>query len=121
MAGDTRQCGQDRRRSGEVLYNLEHFISDAAGMHVIITSRNATAQEMTDLEVVEVEDLKAPEAQELFRELGGIVQRLGTDPIMWLNQTWRSFLFNGQLWTVYELEAAFGTKILSTSAEIGSG
>ncbi len=36
---------------------LEYFMPDASGVHVLITSRSATAKELTVLEAVEVADM----------------------------------------------------------------
>lgn len=44
--------------------DLDYFIPDAPGVHVIITSRSSIAKEMTTLEVA---DMKPPEAVELFQ------------------------------------------------------
>ena len=51
----------------ESYINLEYFLPDAPGVHVIITSRSATAQGMTRLEAVEVGEMEASEAAELFQ------------------------------------------------------
>ena len=71
--------------------DLEYFIPDAPGVHVIITSRSSTAKEITTLEAVEVADMEPPEAvalfgryaklqqegQEIRKEVAQIVKELG--------------------------------------------
>ena len=47
--------------------DLEYFMPDAPGVHVVITSRSATVKEMTVLEAVEVADMEPSEAVALFR------------------------------------------------------
>ena len=47
--------------------DLAYFLPDAPGVHVIITSRISTAQEMTGLEVVTVAEMEPLEAIELFQ------------------------------------------------------
>ena len=47
--------------------DLDYFIPDAPGVHVVITSRSATAKEMTVLEAIEVADMEPAEAVALFR------------------------------------------------------
>ena len=51
--------------------DLDYYIPDAPGAHVIITSRSSIAKEMTTLEAVEVADMKPPEAVELFQRYAG--------------------------------------------------
>ncbi len=51
----------------ESYINLQYFVPDAPGVDMIITSRSATAQEMTSLEAVAVEEMEASEATELFQ------------------------------------------------------
>jgi GTPase SAR1 family protein len=46
--------------------DLEHFLPDASGVHIVITSRSSSAKEMTTLDTVEVADMEPPEALELF-------------------------------------------------------
>ena len=71
--------------------DLGYFMPDAPGVHVIITSRSATAKEITQLEAVEVAEMEPMEATELFqrsariaevgpdvtREINAIVNELG--------------------------------------------
>ena len=47
--------------------DLTYFLPDAPGVHIVITSRSATAKEMTFLEAVEVAGLEPSEAVDLFR------------------------------------------------------
>lgn len=78
----------DRDRS---YIDLQYFMPDSPGVHILITSRSATAREMTRREAVEVADMESSEAVELFQrcakmqnpgpdvtmEVGRIVQELG--------------------------------------------
>ncbi|KAL8628976.1 hypothetical protein Q9189_005317 [Teloschistes chrysophthalmus] len=71
--------------------DLRYFMPDAPGVHIIITSRSSTVQEMTLLEAIEVADMESSEATELFQrcariqglgpeletEIGQIVKELG--------------------------------------------
>ncbi|KAI4194979.1 MAG: hypothetical protein LQ350_007465 [Teloschistes chrysophthalmus] len=71
--------------------DLRYFMPDAPGVHIIITSRSSTVQDMTLLEAIEVADMEPSEATELFRrcrriqglgpeletEIGQIVKELG--------------------------------------------
>ena len=41
--------------------DLEYFLPNAPGAHVVITSRSSTAKEMTTLDAVEVADMEPPE------------------------------------------------------------
>lgn len=47
--------------------DLDYFIPNAPGVHIIITSRSLIAKEMTTLDAVEVADMEPPEAIELFQ------------------------------------------------------
>ncbi|KAL9001661.1 MAG: hypothetical protein Q9188_005374 [Gyalolechia gomerana] len=47
--------------------DLEYFIPNAPGIHIIITSRSSTAKEIIQLEAVEVAEIEALEATELFK------------------------------------------------------
>ncbi|KAK3169846.1 hypothetical protein OEA41_009230 [Lepraria neglecta] len=58
--------------------DLEYFMPDAPGVHVIITSRSSTAKEMTTLEAVEVADMEPAEAVALFRR-GAKLQEEGQE------------------------------------------
>lgn len=58
--------------------DLQYFMPDAHGVHIIITSRSSTAREMTTLEAVEVADMESSEAAELFQRCAKI-QDLGPD------------------------------------------
>ena len=55
--------------------DLDYFIPDAPGVHVVITSRSSTAKEMTTLDAVEVADMEPPEAVELFQRYAKIRER----------------------------------------------
>ena len=59
----------------ESYIDLDYFIPDAPGMHVIITSRSSTAKEMTTLDAVEVADMEPSEAIELFQRCAKIKGR----------------------------------------------
>ena len=48
--------------------DLRYFMPDAPGLHIIITSRNATAKEITQLSPVEVAEMGLLEATELFKQ-----------------------------------------------------
>ncbi|KAL8719781.1 MAG: hypothetical protein Q9181_008020 [Wetmoreana brouardii] len=75
----------------ESYIDLGYFMPDTPGVHVIVTSRSSTAKEITHLEAVEVAEMEASEATELFkrsakmteagqdilREIGDIVKELG--------------------------------------------
>ena len=70
--------------------DLQYFLPDAPGLHVVITSRSSTAKEITT-DAVEVAEMEPSEARELFqryakmteegpdiiREVDGIVKELG--------------------------------------------
>lgn len=62
---DSADTIEDDQRKSYI--DLDYFIPDAPGVHVIITSRSSIAKEMTTLEAVEVADVKPPEAVELFQ------------------------------------------------------
>ncbi|KAL9628998.1 MAG: hypothetical protein Q9164_007065, partial [Protoblastenia rupestris] len=47
--------------------DLDYFLPDAPGMHVVITSRSSTAREITALEAVAVGEMEPFEATELFQ------------------------------------------------------
>ena len=47
--------------------DLDYFMPDAPGVHVVITSRSSTAKEITTLDAVEVAEMESSEARELFR------------------------------------------------------
>ena len=55
--------------------DLEYFLPDAPGVHVVITSRSSTAKEMTTLEAVKVADMEPPEAVELFQRCAKIEEK----------------------------------------------
>ena len=55
--------------------DLDYFIPDAPGVHVIITSRSSTAKEMTTLDAVEVADMEPSEAIEVFQRCAKIKER----------------------------------------------
>ncbi|KAL9591408.1 MAG: hypothetical protein Q9179_007754, partial [Wetmoreana sp. 5 TL-2023] len=71
--------------------DLDYFMPDTPGLHVIVTSRSSTVMEITQLEAVEVAEMEASEATELFKrsanmkeagqdilgEIGEIVKELG--------------------------------------------
>ncbi|KAL9132072.1 MAG: hypothetical protein Q9175_006610 [Cornicularia normoerica] len=78
----------DRDRS---YIHLQYFMPDAPDVYIMITSRSATAREITRREAVKVADMESSEAVELFQrcvkmqdpgpdvtmEVGRIVQELG--------------------------------------------
>ncbi|KAK3176512.1 hypothetical protein OEA41_007835 [Lepraria neglecta] len=55
--------------------DLEYFLPDAPGVHIVITSRSSIAKEMTALEAVEVADMEPPEAVELFQRYAKIKEK----------------------------------------------
>ena len=55
--------------------DLDYFIPDAPGVHVIITSRSSTAKEMTTLDAVEVAEMEPSEAIELFQRCAKTKER----------------------------------------------
>ena len=55
--------------------DLDYFIPDAPGVHIIITSRSSTAKEMTTLDAVEVADIEPSEAVELFQRYAKIREK----------------------------------------------
>ena len=85
-SADTIDNEQDRS-----YVDLQYFLPDAPGVHVVVTSRSATAPDMTPLEAVEVGEMEPLEATELFQraakmtaigpearsEIGRIVEELG--------------------------------------------
>ncbi len=54
--------------------DLGYFIPDAPGVHIVITSRSSTAKEMTTLDAVEVAEMEASEATELFRRYAKLTE-----------------------------------------------
>jgi hypothetical protein len=52
--------------------NTRHFVPDAAALDVVITSRSSTARDMTRLEGVQVGEMEAAEAAELFQRYSKI-------------------------------------------------
>ena len=54
--------------------DLAYFLPDAPGVHVIITSRSSTAQGMTGLEGVTVEEMEPLEAIELFQRVAKMTE-----------------------------------------------
>lgn len=65
--------------------DLTYILPDAPGVHIVITSRSATAKEMTLLEAVEVADLESSEAVDLFRRCAKL-QDEGQDITTEVNQ-----------------------------------
>jgi hypothetical protein len=55
---------ENREASGFI--DKKHFIPNVAGLHVIITSRSKTAQDITRLEGVEVAEMEEAQAVQLF-------------------------------------------------------
>ena len=55
--------------------DLEYFLPDAPGLHVIITSRSSTAKEITTLDTVEVAEMEPSEAIELFQRYAKIKEK----------------------------------------------
>ncbi|KAL9607188.1 MAG: hypothetical protein Q9167_007873, partial [Letrouitia subvulpina] len=53
--------------------NLNYFLPDAPRLHIIITSRSSTAQELTWLEAVQVGEMKTFEATELFKRSAKLI------------------------------------------------
>ena len=47
--------------------DLRHFMPDAPGVHIIITSLSSTVKEMTSLKAIQVADMESSEATEVFR------------------------------------------------------
>ena len=86
-SADTIDNNQDKS-----YIDLEYFMPDAQGVHVIITTRCSAAKEITRLEAVEVKEMESWEATELFkrsakirevdaskaREIDEIVRELGS-------------------------------------------
>ena len=66
-SADTIDNNQDKS-----YINLEYFLPDAPGVHVVITSRSSTAKEMTTLDAVEVVNMEPLEAIELFQRCAKI-------------------------------------------------
>ena len=54
--------------------DLDYFMPDAPGVHVVITSRSSTAKEMTTLDAVEVAEMEPSEARELFRRYAKLTE-----------------------------------------------
>ena len=55
--------------------DLEYFLPNAPGVHIVITSRSSIAKQMTTLEAVEVADMEPPEAVELFQRYANIKEK----------------------------------------------
>ena len=55
--------------------DLDYFLPDAPGVHIVITSRSSTAKEITTLEAVEVADMELLEAVELFQRCAKIKEK----------------------------------------------
>ena len=55
----------DRNKS---YIDLEYLMPDAPGVHIIVTSRSLAVREITRLEAVEVAEMEAAEATELFQQ-----------------------------------------------------
>jgi tetratricopeptide (TPR) repeat protein len=60
--------------------NIVHFVPDAAALDVIITSRSSTARDMTRLEGVQVGEMEAAQAAELFQKYARISRDDATVP-----------------------------------------
>ena len=54
--------------------DLDYFMPDAPGVHVVITSRSSTAKEITTLDAVEVAEMEPSEARELFRRYAKLTE-----------------------------------------------
>ena len=54
--------------------DLDYFMPDAPGVHVVITSRSSTAKEITTLDAVEVAEMESLEARELFRRYAKLTE-----------------------------------------------
>ena len=52
--------------------DLEYFLPDAPGVHIVITSRSSTAKGITTLDAVEVAEMEPSEATELFQRYAKI-------------------------------------------------
>ena len=55
--------------------DLDYFMPDAPGVHIVITSRSSTAKEMTTLDAVEVAEMEPSEARELFRRYAKLMEK----------------------------------------------
>ena len=55
--------------------DLEYFLPDAPGVHVVITSRSSTAKGMTTLDTVEVAEMEPSEAIELFQRYAKMTEK----------------------------------------------
>ena len=55
--------------------DLDYFIFDASGIHVIITSRSSTVKKMTTLNAVEITNMKSSKTIELFQKYAKIKER----------------------------------------------
>ena len=51
--------------------DLDYFMPDAPGVHVVITSRSSTAKEMTTLDAVEVAEMEPLEAAKRIASTAG--------------------------------------------------
>ena len=67
MASGSGQCGHDQQRSRPILHRPPIFMPDAPRVHVVITSRSPTAQDMTQLKAVKVAEMELSKATELFK------------------------------------------------------
>lgn len=70
MVFDGADTIEDEKANGYI--NIKHFIPSTAALDVIITSRSSTAKDMTRLEGVQVGEMEAGQAAELFQKYARI-------------------------------------------------
>jgi hypothetical protein len=70
MVFDSADTIEDEEAGGYI--DIKHFIPDGVGLDVIITSRSSTAKDMTRLEGVQVGEMEAGQAAELFQKYARI-------------------------------------------------
>jgi tetratricopeptide (TPR) repeat protein len=76
MVFDGADTIEEQGASGYI--NIKHFIPDAAALDVIVTSRSGTAKDMTRLGGVQVGEMEAGQAAELFQKYARIHHNAGS-------------------------------------------
>ncbi len=95
--------------------DLDYFIPDAPGVHVIITSRSSTAKEITTLDAVEVAEMEPSEARELFRGYAKLTEE-GLDVIREVDEIVREL---GYLALAITLAGSYVSVTARLSSDIG--
>ena len=95
--------------------DLDYFIPDAPGVHVIITSRSSTTKDIATLDTVEVAEMEPPEAKELFRRYAKLTEE-GLDVIGEVDEIVREL---GYLALVITLAGSYVSVTARLSSDIG--